>query len=231
MEPVAVEVLTPAECRVLRDKIHAARPHWSNKGGGAPFFTLGVSAYLEAQYGGAIAYTLAAKRQRPGLTEAFGDVYERVRVALEGALGETVQYHTRLALPGFHIFLANPAFENPVCSVHIDQPYKNLDWRAYEEVDPTRTISFTMAVSIPRSGAGLNMWPGVDLAASPDKSARELTAGIEPVFHPYAPGRMVIHHGHTVHQIAPFKVLDEGDERITLQGHAIYSPHGWLAYF
>lgn len=231
MIPRSFEVLTADEARASRDQVHAMRSGW-NSHGYSEFYTLGASAYIEAASRGAIAYTLAAKRQKPSLQAAFGAVYERVRATIEAALGEPAAYSSRLALPGFHIFLSDPTFAEPVCSVHVDRPHERVSWHDWEAVDPTRTISFTLALAIPRGGAGLNVWHQIAPAEARSQfSLRERTAGLEPTLHPYAVGRMVLHDGHSIHQIAPFRAVGAGDERITLQGHGIRGAQGWILYF
>ena len=59
--------------------------------------------------------------------------------------------------------------------------------------------------------------------------AKRLNA--EPEYHPYRVGAMALHSGHQLHQIAPASVLVEGDERITLQAHAVPGEGGWIVYW
>lgn len=232
MKPRAVDVLTAQEARDVRDKIHALRPYWSHQGAMNAFWLLGTSAYIEGQRQGGIAYTFAAKRTNPFMEAAFGELYARVRAALEQALGEPVRYSARHALPGFHIFLADPAFELPVCKIHVDQPYNHVDWPSWELVDKTRTLSFTLSIALPSSGAGLRIWEQIspeDALTGP--SLEDQTRDLPPTFHRYQVGRMVLHDGHSVHQIAPFRTDGPDEERTTLQGHAVGTPTGWIAYF
>jgi hypothetical protein len=42
---------------------------------------------------------------------------------------------------------------------------------------------------------------------------------------------MVLHSGHQLHQIAPAPKLVEGDERLTLQAHAVPATDGWIVYW
>ena len=93
-------------------------------------------------------------------------------------------------------------------------------------------VGITLSLALPKGGAGLRVWHQI----SPEQAVTgpsliEQTTGLEPTHHAYAVGRMVIHDGHSIHQIAPFVGLGDGDERITLQGHAIFGAQGWLAYF
>lgn len=50
-------------------------------------------------------------------------------------------------------------------------------------------------------------------------------------FYPYQVGQLIIHSGHTIHQAAPGKNLQPDDERITLQGHGIFSQGSWQLYW
>jgi len=61
-----------------------------------------------------------------------------------------------------------------------------------------------------------------------------LTSTIAPRFHPYSVGGLVVHSGHTVHQIAPMSQAPEAGgalARITLQGHAIRAGGSWRLYW
>lgn len=61
-----------------------------------------------------------------------------------------------------------------------------------------------------------------------------LTRMIAPRFHPYRVGGLVVHSGHTVHQIAPMPQPPDAEgsmARITLQGHAIRTGGVWRLYW
>lgn len=233
MIPTMLDVLAPEECGPIVEKVHALSAHWSQPYGAARFHVLGASAYLDGQHKGAFAYRMLARKLGPAMLEAFGPLYDRVLAALVAHLGEPMELHPRLAVPGFHVFLADPTFELSVCDIHVDRPYDHVDWPVYEQVDKTRNLSFTLSLQLPRSGGGLYVWPQIPIedALRGDPPVTELVRGQTPVLHRYAPGKMVVHHGHSIHQIAPFTVTDPSEARITLQGHAIRSARGWLAYF
>ena len=48
---------------------------------------------------------------------------------------------------------------------------------------------------------------------------------------PYTVGKLFYHTGHVLHQIIPGYKLQEGDRRITLQGHGIKCDGKWIIYF
>jgi len=152
VKPIQVDVLSAAEAKATRDKVHALRSLWFRKGGVAEFYTLGASAYLDAQYGGGLAYQMLAKKLNPVLEAQFGDVHQRVLDKLIEVMGEPVQYYPRLARPGFHIFLADAVFENPICKIHVDMPYSHILWQPWEQVDITRGLSFTLSLALPAGG-------------------------------------------------------------------------------
>ena len=55
--------------------------------------------------------------------------------------------------------------------------------------------------------------------------------GFDRIFHAYQPGRLVIHTGDSVHQIAPSTYSGPDDVRITLQGHLVRVRGVWQLYW
>ena len=56
--------------------------------------------------------------------------------------------------------------------------------------------------------------------------------GFTRTLHPYEPGKLVLHSGHSIHQIAPSHYAERSDARITLQCHAIRAADGvWKVYW
>jgi len=53
----------------------------------------------------------------------------------------------------------------------------------------------------------------------------------KPMVVPYTTGKLFYHTGHILHQIIPGYKLQEGDRRITLQGHGIKCDGTWIIYF
>ncbi|MCP5507982.1 MAG: hypothetical protein H7A37_06755 [Chlamydiales bacterium] len=48
---------------------------------------------------------------------------------------------------------------------------------------------------------------------------------------PYEEGKILIHDGLTLHQIAPAEKMQPDDERITLQGHALFCDGAWRLHW
>lgn len=155
---------------------------------------------------------------------------------MAAALGKVrcapARYTEPLALPGFHIDLLDKAFEQAIAPIHFDLQYRLHDWRA-TDADLDHPISFTLAISLPQHGGGLNTWD-ISLAERrkrANETPQELAQSCKLVFHAYERGQMALHAGHLLHQIAPGTALQPQDERITLQGHGVYVDGAWRLYW
>jgi uncharacterized protein (DUF934 family) len=230
---VEIATLAAEECRRAEASIMELRDRWIPRDPLAPFFTLGAAAYIDAQYGDLRRYHAVAFSQNAVLRSSFGWLHQRLLDALADVLGARPFFPRRLGLPGFHIFLAHPAFTQPVCSVHVDLQYLHLEWDPVLEVDFSSSLSLTLPLVLPAAGGGLAMWDlkaDAQEAAADPQVAAQLVAGKEPEVHRYRPGTVVLHDGLSVHQIAPFPTA-HGDRRITLQAHLLRSREGWMLYW
>jgi hypothetical protein len=229
-EFVRIPVLDAIQCLQVRDAIHANRHHWTSRIPQLPFYTLGVASYLDAEISKAHYYR-SAHDSRPLLWETFGWLYEIVASALSTHFKQTVVYDPAYALPGFHIFLAHPAFIQAIAAVHWDAQHLALDWSS--QTDFARPVSFTLPITLPSKGAGLNYW---DYEWQPDVPAdavnlKQILSALPTHNIEYAVGEMVVHSGRLLHQIAPAHEYQPQDERITLQGHALLSQGDWKLYW
>lgn len=233
-----VQFLNPEECRRAADTVHALRTHWEQRHAEAPFYTLGAASYLDATDPATRKerYYEKARRLNPVLQKNFEWLYGKLAKTLEKHLGGACDYEARAGRPGFHIFMPVPLFRQSIASIHVDLQYQLIDWRAHPRPDFENPISFTASMVLPRGGGGLHTWDiqyekvrGLPM----DEIARKVNC-TAPMMHRYIPGGMVIHSGHTVHQIAPMPEIEPGnplDARITLQGHAIRSDDTWWLYW
>jgi hypothetical protein len=222
--------LTEEECRQVRTKIIELRPYWEQRHPLLPSFTLGTAAYLDAPKGEQL-YREKAARSNPVLAEHFSWLYERLKRSLTERLGRPVAYHADQALPGFHLFLAHEAFRNIAPSIHADWQYRDLDWSwARTAGEP---MSFTLAISLPRSGGGLNVWDldAAELVSLPNEKKRRIFNDHQPTYIAYQLGELNVHFGLLIHQIAPPREVFEGDERFTLQGHGLLCDGVWQMYW
>ena len=229
-----ITLLDDAQCAELVDRIHGAKEHWVRRLQ-QPMFTLGTASYLDAAGGRFPSYLEKARRTNPVLRDLFADVYGSMADALEKELGAPVIYNDEhVARPGFHVFLAHPAFTKPVAKVHFDLQYKDIDWTPFGDVDFRQQMSITLAVRLPKQGGGLRLW-NLDHETAEKLTADERKALMDDHrkadYVPYEAGKLVVHSGHLLHQIAPAKQMIDDDQRITLQAHALPVDGTWLMYW
>ena len=202
-----LELFDEAGCEDWVLLVLLMRRHWRHRHARAPFFTLGLAAYLDwSAAAGASAYRdEALLRENNALIDAhFAPLLARVAAALGAHFGLPVRLTDEAARPGFHIYLPYPAFGLPVASVHRDLQYRDVFARlAPADGD---LFSFTLPLSTP-PGSGLSLWSRG--AGDPERIA-------------YRSGTLVLHDGLLKHQAV---LACDGDlERITLQGHGIRTP-------
>ena len=226
-----IPVLTVQECSVIREAVHGLKSQWVRRAA-TPFFSLGTASYLDAQAGDALYYEMARCTNRL-LQYHMGWLYDRVAEVLAKHLQAPVCYAPRFALPGFHIFQADPAFAAPAASIHCDLQYERLDWTDFENPDFANSLSFTLSIALPAGGGGLMVWDieRAEILDRPVSETRQLFEVRKPGYEPYRIGEMVVHSGLFVHQIAPMRDIQPDDERITLQGHSICVGDRWFLYW
>jgi hypothetical protein len=233
-------LLTMHQCQEVRAVLYSLRGAWIARLSRKPrctYFTLGPAASYDVrtspnpteEYFGRIRdYNIL-------LLTHFGDVLESVRSALEHRLKAPVKYSSEFALPGFHIFRSGAIVTSAQGPPHLDMQYTILPWRT--RWDDAAPLSFTLAISLPSGGSGLQTWnitfadthtaytPGyvTDLA-----SLMQERGG---TFHPYTCGSLFVHQGLLLHRIAaPIRITPK-DERITLQGHGLRLGGEWHLYW
>ena len=197
---ISLEFISPVEAAAWGLVVKGARAHYTDREG---FFTLGAAAYLD----GPEEYPQLAKTGNQILSTRFNLLYKRLTGVLEEHFQKPVLMGSE-ALPGFHIFGYSPGKE---ASVHVDTPHERV--LRFKELQYSTTFSFTVPLELPHSGGGLHIWD---------------TDGI-PQYHEYQLGRLYMHSGKELHQIA--NTVQEGELRITLQGHGIHTGTNVQVFF
>ncbi|HEX8502111.1 MAG TPA: hypothetical protein VF659_16115 [Pyrinomonadaceae bacterium] len=235
----SVDTLTPSQCAEVGATVHLLKSFWSQVNPPSDFYTLGVASYIEFcnPAGAHVEYYDKARRYNPVLKEYFGGLLENVRGTLERQLGEPVSYMEEFAIPGFHIWLTDAIPTRASASVHFDLQYQSLNWPSPGAVEYDKPVSFTLPIRLPERGGGINVW---DVSYREIMSLSEQAVPVDvdtmrsarPQFqYEYSLGRLVMHSGHFLHQIAPVPEVRPGDERITLQGHALRCGGQWQVYW
>lgn len=205
--------------RVYR-RIHYLRDHWIRRNEDLPSYTLGAAAYLDSVPDRNV-YAQTAKKWNPFIAGAFIYDLQKIIRTLNLLLTDPVflaaeKYHN-MALPGFHIFQAHPAFESFGGSIHYDREHWNiLPDLHLAEVKTLSHFSLTIPILLPEDQhcSGLNYW-----------------VGEKTHFVPYSEGHGYIHFGELKHQIAPAGPMRFTDERITWQMHAVLLHGKWHVYW
>jgi hypothetical protein len=229
-----VTLLTTGEAADTLAAVHAERGNWTRRHPEYQAYTLGAAAYLDVPRVGFAKYQDEARRLNPILSARFGSLYEKLRTAVSTIVGAAAAYDERVGLPGFHVNLLDPAKPQPPASVHYDMQYEQIDWAGWGTPDRSRQVSLTVAISLPASGGGLLVWNINRLAVEQmgDEERRaHMAANRNAVYHPYSVGHLAVHTGHFLHQIASTRDVQDTDQRITLQSHALPVDGRWLIYW
>jgi hypothetical protein len=225
-------LLTAEECRKVRDDVHALNKFWQplKRDLRITHYSLGTPSYIGGE--NPAIYAAQARLLNPLLQARFAWLYGRLAEGLSSELGEPTAYRPTFSLPGFHIYVRRSGLTAEGGCIHHDGQYRLLDWAPDAEFD--RPISYTLPVTLPRTGGGLNYW---DLFRSEIKTGVK-REDLEPILrtreqrhHRYGVGRLVVQWGEFFHQIAGTVDPQDDDERITLQGHAVRCGSEWILYW
>lgn len=234
---VEIPFLTDEEAAETSRRCYGTKAFWETRKIEFPFHTLGGVLYMDAchkRYDS--EYVPRRDRMNPILRDAFGLMFDKLAVAMTRYLGKEAFYDERLGLPGLHICLGEELSGREQGAIHFDFQYREVDWKLWADREPdfSRQISFTVPISIQREGAGLNVWTAIDfreLKAKPIADAKKLYAETKPDWFEYKTGTVALHSGHHLHQGTFPHWAEAGQDRITIQGHALPVDAGWILYW
>jgi hypothetical protein len=240
LENISIEnlqFLTPNDCQRIRATLFELKQYWQARTPIVPFYTLGAASYLDAdptrmEGRNEGYYVSRAAHFNPILREHFGWLYDRLTVFLASRLGAPVTFRQNGGLPGFNLMFAHRAFQKITASIHCDWQYRNLDWSWASIRDP-RAISFTLGISLPQEGSGINIWDLSEerIFSFSDDEMSEYLKSNPPLLFYYAVGYLALHFGHVLHQVPAPQNVQKGDERITMQGHGLLCDGIWYIYW
>lgn len=221
-------VLDPARAAEAAARVVNLRDRWERRNETGLYHTIGVVTEEDAR-AGVDDYCRRAEPSNVILKQAFSDVHEQIRIALEETKGEPVRFHQRYGLPGVMIYLSP---NRPAVVVgnrpHVDLQYRLLNWPPGFEPVSENLLSFTLALALPPRGAGLRTWPEL---------RERLSAGIpmtssNATFINYEIGQMLCHDGLTPHHGVGMRTDGQKEEiRITIQGFGVRVNGEWLLYW
>lgn len=228
-----LDLYNSEDCLKIQTMIHDLNQYWDRRHFLFPFFTLGVPTYMDADPADLQnSYLNKVSTRNQVLHEYLGWMYQRLADCLSNHLSAPVEYHPQYSLPGFHIYLYNDLFSrDDLTSTHFDLQYNQLKWE--EKVDFDNSLSLTLAVTLPHKGGGMFYWDLFFADAgklNPDEILKLRESKTRNYFS-YQPGKLLVHKGNFLHQVAPFQDPTPGDERITLQGHMAFYHGSWHLYW
>lgn len=227
-----LELLSLSEVRLALEGVRSLEFFWVQRHLPLPYYTLGAASYLDA-IEDSENYHRIAEVINPVLIHKFNWLYESVRRSIQEFLGEPVQYSERFARPGFHVLKAHAWFTLPFATIHADEHFKLLDWSGFKNPDFSRPFSFTLPLKLPFYGGGLDLW-GIEFNEIRGYSRDERRTVLEQLpaeYLPYRAGCLVIVPGLPMHRMASFSNIQPDDERITLQGHGLWTGKEWVLYW
>ncbi len=175
------DFLTAEEAEDIAMRVVTLRHLWVDRND--VFYTLGASAYIDDGF----VYQSLAVAYNPIIVKYFASLIGKVSERFP----DCTTYQD-IMLPSFHIL--GSKCNGHQASIHRDLSYEKLFGKEIDE-----HLSFTVPISIPECGAGLNI--------------------IEGEYVPYEVGKIYMHSGQETHQIAQRGDMADSEFRITLQGH------------
>ncbi len=227
-----IDLLTQEECQKVRSVVYELKKFWIKRNFILPFYTLGAASYLDATKK-LENYCHKATQYNPILEQQLTWLYQKLEKKLIQYLKAPTIYCDDLAKPGFHIYLSCKFFEDSLASIHSDLQYNLINWKVPQHTDFTNPISFTLVISLPKYGGGLNLWniKHQEIVGLSKPELKQIFKIRRKTYYPYEIGKLYLHSGHWIHQVAPGKNIQPEDDRITLQGHGIFSQGEWQLYW
>jgi hypothetical protein len=247
-------LLDAQECLAVADQLCALDAFWLHRHRRLPFYTLGATHYYDLGTAPS-AYFRLARQYNPFLQANFGAIYEALTATLAEALAAPVVLRSDVAWPGFHLFGADPAFaalpghdvmqsewlrtrhgdQYPGNPIHVDLAHRCLPWPPGVDPEGLPTLSLTLPIALPASGAGLYLWPQElsdvhALDAACEAGLQRRLQKLPRRFIRYQPGRLVVHGGSAYHQARGLPTVP-GEFRMTLQGNGLRVDGVWHLFW
>ena len=172
----------------------------------AKFATLGASSYLDSPED----YVSRSAESNPTIDFNFNQLLTAVKKSLGVIFNKEIIDLDGAGRVGFHVFDERANGEE--AQWHVDMPYENegIVWSE----PPTNPFSFTLPLRLPQGVGGLDF---------KDEEGKER-------YYPYTVGNLYLSNGLFPNRIAnPIRIRD-GENRITLQGHGVFSEVSSLGF-
>ena len=162
-------------------------------------------------------YTERARATNGLMYETYRWLYDRVADLFEGRYACPVSFVEELAIPGFHLIAYGRAGRFEGGGWHFDQLAQQVPYFAKRATETEGILNFTLPLAVPSGGTGMDI---VDETAGNPTEVRL----------PYRPGVILFNECELRHRIAASICREDGECRLTLQGHGVRI-HGRLLLF
>lgn len=250
--PCSLALLSADACAQIVDKLHAVDAFWLARHAQLPFYTLGATNYYDITANPARPYEQLARKYNRFMREQFTELYQTLQQALRRYLNAEVEFLAEAALPGFHIFAGHPAIVEDVSAdvmhgswfarrnfqafpgspIHVDSAHLAVGLPAMLHGAKLPTLSFTLALALPETGAGMKIWPltAEDTVALDDAQVLQRLRETPVHTQHYRCGELFLHSGDFYHQARGLPSVP-GQYRITLQGHGAWWRERWQLFW
>lgn len=238
------KIFSKEECEKIVNKLVENQDKWENRSPSGDFFmSYGALTYLDANEGVAgdpeydkfrnnnelipNIYDKKADYFNEMMVKDFDWMYAKIWSYYQEKFEKPVVF--KLALPGFHIFQTaeqlNHDYVKNLATIHVDLPQTAHKWEGGEVLAAS---SFTIAVSLPKCTAGLNIW--LDNSLFKDINTvfyhemtkeQQIRIAKTAKYFPYKLGYVYEQDGFVRHQITCGGDVEAGERRITIQGHLV----------
>lgn len=220
------QILTSEECVQVKDKVIALRDRWTPHSNWTNGFYLGAAAH---QCQEKLLYSDAVKQSHAVLDQEFDFLYAKLKSGLEPLLEESILFSDQHTLPGFHVFVLtgeDMSRDRVTTRAHFDIQYQV----AFPHSVPEKTLSLTLSIESPSGGSSMAIWT-LRYEDAIRTSVCDFVRKNQPEIINHQTGYVILHDGRILHAIGTFGVTHPQGYRITLQGHGISTPSGWLLYW
>lgn len=250
-QPRYMNLATSKDCFRWLQKVYEMRHLWMSRDK-MGLHTLGSAAYLDspdkisADFFGVnssySSYLHNAQKINPLIFFEFSDLYAILINLIADYLqisSKNISFSPFKALPGFHIFHPHQYYSRSDAHIpHFDMPHMGLDWQeeglsADINLIDCQTLSYTLPLQIPSTGAGLKLWPVCFLEVKNlgHSDLKKILKDKGVTKYSYNVGDLLIHSGLELHQISPWTFKSDDCDRVTLQGHAVKIVDQWILYW
>lgn len=211
--------LSELEVDEVKEMVHELRPQWRH----IKDFPIAKSAMLLAKQNpelyksaenqhflGDSLYVIETLEQinweiQDTIKYKFSPMYDRLQKTIGEVTGLTAEYIPNMAVPGFHVFHGQQR-PHPF-EWHIDTTICRFDTK----YRPENVYSFLCLIESPKDPAGLEY---------KDTTNWDIQEDLETKIFTYDSGTLFLWKGDRIHRMKRF-AMQEGESRITLQGHFV----------